>query len=146
MRILLVEDNSSDAKILMDLMEHEKQPPNILWLTDGYKALDYILSLNGHLSQYPDIVLLDLGLPRITGYDVLLKLKLHPVFGHIPVVVLTTSRSPLDLNQCMTLGCSEALSKPPNLSGYMELVEKMINHDFPELVKKSKQSYKKAAH
>lgn len=139
MKILLVEDNHSDASLFMELVAECKDPPSVHWVTDGYEALDFFLSL-GKLppSEHPDVVLLDLGLPRISGYDVMLKLKSHPQHAKIPIVVLTTSRSPLDYSQCEKLGCKATLSKPSNLHGYREMVEQLVNNDFPKMLDEQK--------
>jgi len=135
MRILLVEDNNSDAALLMEVFAGQKNPPSVHWVTDGHEALDFFMNIHQKPpSQHPDVILLDLSLPKIDGYGVLEKLKLHPFHAHIPVVVLTTSCSPLDHMQCKKLGCDKSVSKPTNLKGYGEMVERMLNVDFPKLL------------
>src|ERR1700741_799807 len=119
MRILLVEDNNSDAALLMEIFARQKNPPQVHWLNDGHQAVDFFTNIHQRPpSQHPDIILLDLSLPKVNGYDVLEKLKRHPFHANIPVVVLTTSCSPLDHMQCTKLGSSKTVSKPGNLKGY----------------------------
>ncbi len=135
MHILLVEDNPSDVRLLKDLMEEQGYQPSLHWVMDGHEALDYVMQKKPYgEATRPDIILLDLGLPRISGYDVLRKLKKDAKYAKIPIVILTTSRDPLDQKQCATLGADAFLSKPRNLKEYELLVEKLVHEYFPHLV------------
>lgn len=127
MDILMVEDNPADVRLLKELMAEQGHAPNIHWVMDGHEALDYVFQRNEHKSAAkPDMVLLDLGLPRISGYEVLKEIKEDGRFGDLPVVVLTTSRNPLDQNQCKSLGADSFLSKPRNLKGFEELAQQLV--------------------
>jgi CheY-like chemotaxis protein len=104
------------------------------WVTDGHEALDYVYRRNEHTeASTPDVILLDLGLPRISGYDVLKNLKTDPAHATIPVVVLTTSRNPFDRSQCQALGADIFLSKPRSLKGYEALVVQLMSMELPKL-------------
>ncbi len=134
MNILLVEDNPADMRMLKDLFEETPKPPTLAWVTDGYEALDYVFQRKEYKeAATPDVILLDLGLPRINGYEVLWELKQDPAYKSIPVVILTTSCSPLDRNQCESLGADVYLSKPHSLKGYEELVQQLSATDLPKL-------------
>jgi CheY-like chemotaxis protein len=128
MDILLVEDSSADAYLLTEVFTRKESGAEIHWVTDGYHALDYVHQRRAyeHVRQ-PDLILLDLNLPRINGYEVLKELKENGALSHIPVVILTTSRDPLDHSQCKALGADICLSKPHGIKEYEEMVQKMIN-------------------
>lgn len=128
MDILLVEDNSSDASLLKEIFARKPVAPEIHWVTDGYDALDFLFQRKAFVhADRPDMILLDLNLPRINGYEVLREIKDSPHFAAIPVVILTTSINPLDHTQCKTLGADICLSKPHNLRGYEEMVQRLMN-------------------
>jgi len=128
MHILLVEDNPSDVRLLKELMEEEGYCPSMHWVMNGRDAMDYIFGNQPYVDEpRPDVVLLDLGLPRISGYEILKDIKLSPEHKDIYTVVLTTSRNPLDQEQCKSLGADAFVSKPRNLKEYKELVVRMVN-------------------
>ena len=140
MNILLVEDNPADMRMLKDLFEESKKTPSLFWVTDGYEALDYIYQRNEYKgAALPDVILLDLGLPRISGYEVLKELKEQPHLAHIPVVILSTSCNPLDRKQCEAFGADVFFSKPHSLKGYEELVEQLSGLELPRLAAASRQ-------
>lgn len=133
MNILLVEDNEADAYLLMEFFEKHKVP-HIDWVTDGRAALDFVSQAGDYTaSARPDVILMDLGLPRISGYDALKRLKDSPNYRDIPIVVLTTSCNPLDERQCMDLGANAFFSKPHNLKGYEELTHRLATSELPKL-------------
>lgn len=128
MDILLVEDSSSDAYLLKELFTRKADAPEIHWVVDGYHALDYVYQRREYShAKRPDVIVLDLNLPRISGYEVLKELKSTPPFADIPIIILTTSRSPLDHTQCAALGADMCLSKPHAIKEYEELVQRLIN-------------------
>jgi CheY-like chemotaxis protein len=128
MDILLVEDNSSDAYLLREIFARQANPAEIHWVTDGYNALDYIFQRNEYLhAQKPDLILLDLNMPRINGYEVLKELKTNEPLTGIPIIILTTSRDPLDHTQCKALGADMCLSKPHGIRDYEDLVERLMS-------------------
>jgi two-component system, chemotaxis family, response regulator Rcp1 len=133
MDILLVEDNPSDARMLTELLEEKGNAATMHWVKDGYQALDFVTKD----ARRPDVILLDLGLPRISGYEVLKKLKDDGGLSDIPVVILTTSRDPLDSEQCLALGADTFISKPFNLKGFEELAGQLMNKIFPRFAKPS---------
>jgi CheY-like chemotaxis protein len=134
MHILLVEDNSADAHLLSEIFARKKNAPVIHWVADGFEALDYMFQRKQHQQAVrPDMILLDLNLPRINGYDVLKELKNHPTLANIPVIILTTSRNPLDHSQCKTLGADICFSKPHDLGEYEDMVRRLMSWSFLRL-------------
>jgi len=128
MDILLVEDNSSDAYLLKEVFAAQTENVEIHWVSDGYEALDYLCKLNQYAhAQRPDMILLDLNMPRISGFEVLKKVKETTQLSDIPVIILTTSRDPLDHTQCKTLGADICLTKPYGMKDYKNLVEQLMS-------------------
>jgi len=141
MDILLVEDSSSDAYLIKELFTKTDDPPMVHWVVDGYHALDYVFRRREYKeASRPDIILLDLNLPRISGYEVLKELKKTPPFANIPVIILTTSTAPLDHSQCMALGADVCLSKPHRLKDYEDLVRLLMEWANVQLAMVGRQS------
>ncbi len=127
MDILLVEDNSSDAYLLKEVFAVQAQEAEIHWVPDGYEALDYLCQRNRYTAAArPDMVLLDLNMPRINGFEVLKKVKDMPGIASIPIIIITTSRDPLDHTQCSSLGADMCLTKPHALKDYENLVQQLM--------------------
>lgn len=128
MRILVVEDNCSDMMLLNEFIVGRDDAPDMQCVPDGMEALDYLYKRGQYVqAERPDMVLLDLGLPRISGYEVLRRMKEDKALADIPVVVLSTSRNPLDEERSAMLGAANYVSKPHNLKGYEMLVDKIIH-------------------
>lgn len=128
MDILLVEDNSADAYLMMEMFTSNPNPPGIHWVNNGYHALDYVFQRKQYQQvSRPDIIVLDLNMPRITGFEVLKELKDNISFSAIPIVILTTSRDPLDHSQCQMLGADMCLSKPHMLKEYEAMVQRLMS-------------------
>ena len=99
-------------------------------LRAGYSAIsaaDGEAALLMARERMPGLILLDLKLPKVTGLEVLQKIRADPRTRRIPVVILTTSRNPLDHSQCKTLGADMCLSKPHNLKEYENMVQRLIS-------------------
>jgi len=128
MHILLVEDSNADAYLLTEIFSRIPDAPAINWVTDGYDALDYVYQREKYAqARRPDFILLDLNLPRVDGFEVLKELKENPFFATIPIVILTTSRNPLDLSQSKALGADMCLSKPHAIRDYEDMVRSLIH-------------------
>jgi chemotaxis family two-component system response regulator Rcp1 len=127
MDILLVEDSSADAYLLTEMISKRPSAPDIHWVMDGHDALDYVFQRKEyeHVAR-PDVIVLDLNMPRINGFEFLKELKKNPPLADIPVVILTTSRDPLDHTQCKALGADMCLSKPHGLRDYDDLIQRLI--------------------
>lgn len=128
MKILLVEDSSADAYLLKGIMAKNASSPDIDWVPDGGHGMDYVLQRNQYArAARPDVILLDLNMPRVSGYDMLNQLKANPALSDIPVIILTTSRDPSEHTQCKTMGADMCLSKPAALKDYEDMVQRIIS-------------------
>ena len=133
MNILLVEDNRSDAELLTELLSETGKAPVVHWVADGAEALKFLQRKEGYSDAVrPDLVLLDLGLPRVNGYEVLRTVRNRPELATLMIYVLTTSQNPADRSECETVGADAFISKPRNLKEYDMLVEKIVSGDIAD--------------
>jgi CheY-like chemotaxis protein len=116
--VLLVEDNPGDACLTSSALNRDPHPCQITLATDGVKALA-ILRERCDGGSTPDLVLLDLNLPRKDGRAVLSEVKSDPVLRKIPVVVFSTSGAPRDIVGCYDLGANCYVRKPGNLAEFL---------------------------
>jgi CheY-like chemotaxis protein len=124
--ILLVEDSRADAKIIARALTEGSIAHRLTVLSDGRLALDYFNRLADPAAPadlQPDLVLLDLNLPGIDGFEVLTRIKNHPILRAIPVVVLTTSQRDEDVLQTYQAGANSFISKPAEYPRYRDLVK-----------------------
>ena len=121
--ILLVEDNPGDVQLTREAFEECKIINNLHVAKDGEIAIDYLFQQNGYEEAIrPDIVLLDLNLPKIDGREVLQKIKSNPQLKHIPVVILTSSKSDEDILRSYALQANCYITKPINIDRFFEVV------------------------
>lgn len=127
--ILLVEDNSSDALLTTHALEKCKLANRIHLARDGEEALDFLFCRGDfagrHPEEVPQLVLLDLKLPKVDGIEVLRQLKGDTRTRSIPVVVLTTSKEERDLVQTYQLGVNSYIQKPVNFAEFQEVVRQL---------------------
>lgn len=117
--ILLVEDNAADVRLTEEALREGKVRNNLTVARDGVEALE-ILARPGAVR--PDLVLLDLNLPRKDGREVLATLKSDPALKHIPVVVLTTSSAEVDILKSYQLHANCYITKPVDLEQFVSVV------------------------
>ena len=124
--ILLVEDNPADAELARACMRSARVANNVTWLRDGQDALDYILrnSLpNGKTPPTPpDLVLLDLHMPKIGGMELVRRLKANDATKDIPIVVMTSSKEDHDIIDSYNLGTNGYVVKPIDFASFVEAI------------------------
>jgi two-component system, chemotaxis family, response regulator Rcp1 len=116
--IFLVEDNRGDIRLIQEALKSTTAEYEFVVARDGVEAMEYLQS---H-SPLPDLILLDLNLPRKDGREVLADIKADPALKHIPVVVLTTSRNEEDIFKSYDLHVNCYISKSRNLAQLFEIV------------------------
>ncbi|HEU4867609.1 MAG TPA: response regulator [Actinomycetota bacterium] len=122
--ILLVEDNPGDVELTEDALRRSKVATKVSVVTDGEDAMNYLRQQCAYEEEtMPDLVLLDLNLPRKDGMEVLKEMKDDPNLRHIPVVVLTTSEAERDILASYELGANCFISKPVDLTEFRKVVE-----------------------
>jgi two-component system, response regulator len=122
--ILLVEDNPDDEALTKRAFQKNNIANNMMVARDGVEALDYLFGTGPHVGRdprdLPQLVLLDLKLPRIDGLEVLRRIRADARTRLLPVVVLTSSREEQDLVSSYSLGCNSYVRKPVNFDEFLE--------------------------
>jgi two-component system, chemotaxis family, response regulator Rcp1 len=122
--ILLVEDNPGDARLAVEALKESKVRNNLYHVKDGVEAMDFLRRRGEYAGGIvPDLVLLDLNLPRKDGREVLEEIKVDPKLRLIPVVVLTTSEAERDLVRTYDLHANAYVVKPIDLNRFIEVVQ-----------------------
>jgi len=126
--ILLVEDSPSDAALTREALEAGKITNNLNHVVNGVAAMEY-LRRQGKFAKAPrpDLIMLDLNLPRKDGREVLEELKNDPSLKIIPVIVLTTSRSDQDILRSYELNANCYITKPVDFQHFIEVVKSIEN-------------------
>lgn len=125
--ILLVEDNAADVRLTQEALRDSRTPYNLNVMRDGAAALDYLRRCNrqpGSGDQVrPHLILLDLNMPRTTGWEVLEKIKNDPGLRTIPVVVVSTSSSLNDIRTAYDLHANAYVVKPVDLDEFLAVMQ-----------------------
>jgi two-component system, chemotaxis family, response regulator Rcp1 len=122
--ILLVEDNPGDVRLTKEALREGKVYNNLHWAKDGVEALEFLRRQGKHgKAPRPDIILLDLNLPKKDGREVLEIIKGDDTLKHIPVVVLTTSKAEEDVVKSYALHANCYVTKPVDLEKFIVVVK-----------------------
>jgi len=121
--ILLVEDNPGDVRLTQEAMKDAKLLNNLTVAADGVYAMDFLgTCLEPGGPPLPDLILLDLNMPRMDGREVLAELKIHDKLKSIPVVILTTSDAEIDVISSYEAHANCYITKPVDLEQFMKIV------------------------
>ncbi len=122
--ILLVEDNAGDVRLTKEALKEGKVYNNLHWAKDGVEALEFLRREGKHAkAPHPDIILLDLNLPKKDGREVLSEIKSDDQLKHIPVVILTTSKAEEDVLRSYKLHANCYITKPVDLGKFIVVVQ-----------------------
>ncbi len=123
MEILLVEDNAGDVRLTREAFKEAQVLNNLTVVNDGVEALDYLRRDNDHATApLPNLILLDLNLPKMDGRQLLATIKSDPALLRIPVVVLTTSGSQEDISRAYASHANCYIRKPVGLDQFVHVV------------------------
>ena len=130
--ILLVDDNLDDCDLVREAWKESPVGKELRCVNDGTELLAY-LNREGEFSDreqapLPSVILLDLHMPKMTGHEVLALIKQNPALAGIPIIVLTTSKAPRDINQSAMCGVHGYIQKPNTFSGYLQLLGNLQQH------------------
>jgi two-component system response regulator len=127
--ILLVEDNGDDVEITLRAFRKCNVLSEIVVVRDGVEALDYMFAAGAHAGQttklQPDVILLDLKLPKVSGLEVLRRLREEERTRRVPVVVLTSSNEEKDIQSSYDLGANSFVRKPVDFTQFMEVARQL---------------------
>jgi CheY-like chemotaxis protein len=122
--ILLVEDDPGDVVLVREAFEHDKVRNELRVASDGVYALE---ELRDPERTLPDLILLDLNLPRMDGRELLVEIRKDPRLTWIPVVVLTTSEAEADIVRSYELHANAYVTKPVDLNRFLKVVQEIDN-------------------
>jgi two-component system, chemotaxis family, response regulator Rcp1 len=126
--VLLVEDSPGDVRLTREALKDAKMHVSLHVATDGIDALEFLRRTGTHAdAPRPDLILLDLNLPRKDGREVLREIKESVSLRTIPVVILTTSSSDADVLQSYHLHANCYITKPVDLDGFLKVVQSIDN-------------------
>lgn len=127
--ILLVEDNQDDEELTLMAFEQSGINNEVEVVRDGAEALDYLFGTGSHaerdISNKPSVILLDLKLPKISGLEVLRRLRKDERTQYLPVVVLSTSKEDRDIISSYKLGCNSYVRKPVNFNEFLTATQQL---------------------
>ncbi len=124
--ILLVEDNEADIRLTREALHEGGVKQRLLVANDGLEALAILRASGTHPDRpRPDLILLDLNLPKVNGHDVLAEIKRDPVLRRIPVLILTTSRAEEDILRAYDLQASCYITKPVDFDDFVSVVRRI---------------------
>jgi chemotaxis family two-component system response regulator Rcp1 len=122
-KILLVEDNPGDVRLTIESLKEAKVHNHLYVVTDGVAAMDFLYRRGEYADAVrPDLILLDLNLPRMDGREVLAEIKEDASLRRIPVVILTTSESEEDIIRTYNLHANCYITKPVDLEQFVKVV------------------------
>lgn len=126
LNILLVENSDEDILLIRKAFEHTHRDPSLMVVKDGESALDYLYKRGQYVHEKllkPDVIMLDLNLPKISGTDVLRTIKSDQNLRTIPVIILSVSNSPFDILTCYQYQANCYLVKPRNFNEFKNLIQ-----------------------
>src|SRR5580692_3316369 len=123
-RLVIVENDDADVFFIERALQRAGLDCPFTWLADGQDAIDYFSGLED--STLPDLILLDVQVPRRNGFEVLQWLRQHPVYRQRRIIMLTSSDDPRDIRRAQTLGADQFLTKQTDCREVVEILERLI--------------------
>lgn len=130
--ILLVEDEENDATLVKMAFKRNNIPNPIQWARDGLEAIAYLNGEGAYADRgrypFPEVLILDLKMPRMSGFELLSWVREHPEYRVIPTIIMTSSRHDLDIEKAYNLGANTYMIKPSSFEELAKLVK--LAHDY----------------
>ncbi|HEV3085311.1 MAG TPA: response regulator [Gemmataceae bacterium] len=126
--ILLAEDDDGHASLVQRNLQRAGIVNHVVHVKDGQQTLDYVRCQGAHAQRNPNgplLLLLDINMPGLDGVEVLRRLKADPRTAMIPVIVLTTTDDPREVQRCYELGCSVYVTKPVVYNDFIEAIRRL---------------------
>jgi two-component system, response regulator len=127
-KILLVEDNPDDEFLALRALRKNNVANDVVVARDGLEALDYLFGEGAHAGKaplVPEVILLDLKLPKVDGLTVLRRIRSDERTRRIPTVILTTSGESIDIESCYDNGCNSYIRKPVDFEQFIDAVRQL---------------------
>jgi CheY-like chemotaxis protein len=128
LRILLVEDNFDDVVLTRMAFRKSRVPAELQVVRDGQQALEFLRAPQDAGHARPDLILLDLNLPRTSGAEVLAELRSRDEFSTVPIILLTSSGRREDMLRCYGLGCNAYIEKPSDFQTLVRAIDALGQH------------------
>ncbi len=125
-KLIMIEDDEGHAKLIKKNLERSGIGNEITHLSDGQKAIDYFFHPSNRSKNHDkSLILLDLNLPNIDGYEILRRLKADDRTRKIPVIILTTTDNPKEIDRCYALGCNVYITKPVGYEKFTDAIKRL---------------------
>lgn len=121
--ILLIEDDTDDVDLLKDALDEN----NVLYQMEVIMEGDKVYSYLEEVETLPEIIVMDLNLPKTGGREILMEIKSSSAFKQIPIIVLTTSSSKDDIDYCNSMGINKFITKPATIDEWNSTIDSIIN-------------------
>ena len=136
--ILLVDDDPGDQELTRRALQDDVLRADLRIVSDGEEALDYLFQRGVYegfeAAPRPNLILLDLNMPKVSGQEVLAEIKQEPELNGIPVVILTTSEQEADILRSYNLGCNSYIQKPVDIDRFVECIRQLRTYWFQLVV------------
>ena len=132
--ILLADDDPVSVELALEALNEVELRASVAVVSDGEEALDYLYcrrQYEGRLEGPPNLILLDLKMPKVTGLEVLRQIKSDPALESIPVVIVTSAQDKAELQACFDLGINSWFRKPPEFAEFGKAVKEILEADDP---------------
>ena len=129
--ILIAEDDEDDYTLITDAIKSSQNKCQVNWVKDGEELLNFLYStsdLGVGEKKRPDIIILDLNMPKKDGREALEEIKSHLNFKNIPVIILTTSQAKIDIQKIYDLGANSFIQKPFKYADFSSMMESLFNY------------------
>lgn len=126
--IVLAEDDEGHAQLILRNLQRSGLRNEVVHVTDGQQALDYVHRRGNYANRptgKPLLLLLDIKMPRVDGIEVLRQIKSDPATEPFPVIMLTTTDDPREVERCYELGCSIYITKPVAYESFVDAVQRL---------------------
>lgn len=124
--LLIAEDDEDDYILITDALNSSQNKCQVNWVRDGEELIDFLnstIGLEDGSKRIPNIILLDLNMPKKDGREALEEIKSHPKFKNIPVIILTTSQAKADVQKVYDLGANSFIQKPFKYADFSSMME-----------------------
>ena len=132
LEIIIVEDDQNDYEITTRILKRRGMSGHVAWLKDGEEALHYFDQLRSTIGaegkRHPRIVILDIKLPKVLGFEVLKKIKEDPLLQYIPVIIFSSSNQERDLVLASQLHANSYIVKPVEYDAYAQSIDEMVTY------------------